>query len=221
MTRRKVIFYNDLDNTWLISEAFNGDKAELEQHGSADYCDGNWADFMEAMNGVNNLVGFLDVLSMIWRSYHSSFPDEGQLPGPRLAFAHDPEELWDKVKFLDEVWEVRRGRSGASLLQMMDDKPILDEGTFCYKTAKPGTLVTQEVVDDAMDCLPPVRMSARCSQMGEPHSTKIDDKTGQYRQTYATFRKVAGEWPHGIWEYCGNCFAGETEERGKNTPFGG
>jgi hypothetical protein len=32
--------------------------------------------------------------------------------------------------------------------------------------------------------------------------------------TYETFRKVGGEWPNGIWEYCGHCFRGETVERG-------
>lgn len=84
-----------------------------------------------------------------------------------------------------------------------------------YTTAKPGDFVTQAVVDNAMDCLPPVCMSARCSQMGEPYSSKLDEKTGEWRSVYATFRKVGGEWPNGIWEYCGHCFRGETVERGK------
>jgi hypothetical protein len=77
---------------------------------------------------------------------------------------------------MDEVWEVKRNISGAHLLdvstiapkpkQVWDGKEVIDEDDFDYATAKPGDFVTQAVVDNAMDCLPPVCMSARCSQMG-------------------------------------------------------
>lgn len=150
----------------------------------------------------------------------------GDIPGTRLRIAHSNKELYDLTGMMDEVWEVRRGVPGARLLDVSsyapktyNGKEVLDKDDFHYNTAKPGDYVTQEVVDDAMDCLPPVSMSARCSQMGEPYSTRLDEKTGKWRNTYATFRKVAGEWPDGIWEYCGHCFCGETEERGQNMPI--
>ena len=91
-------------------------------------------------------------------------------------------------------------------------KPVMDEGEFDTSTAKIGDLVTQAVVDDFMDCLPPACMRSDCSQLGEPYSMREDPNTGKYRNTYLTFKRIAS----GIWMYCGNCFRGENVERGKN-----
>ena len=87
--------------------------------------------------------------------------------------------------------------------------------TFEYSRAQIGDLVDSEVVMDAMNCMPPVNMSTLCAQLGEPYSCREDPETGNWRNTYATFRCVSGDWDKGIWEYRGNCFAGETTERGK------
>ena len=89
---------------------------------------------------------------------------------------------------------------------------------FTYEAVKVGDYVEQAIVDAAMDCVPPACMRADCSQMGEPYSARMDEKTGRWRDTYETFRKVGGEWPNGIWEYCGHCFRGENVERGKPIP---
>lgn len=94
-------------------------------------------------------------------------------------------------------------------------KPIFTQENFNYSEAKIGDYVEQAVVDDAMDCLPPASMSARCAQMGEPYSHREDPETGRLRPTYYTFKRVAGEWPNGIWQFCGCCFQGETVPRGK------
>lgn len=61
---------------------------------------------------------------------------------------------------------------------MWNGKEILDVGDFRYATAKPGDYVTQAVVDDAMDCVPPASMSVRCSQMGGTilHKTRREDR---------------------------------------------
>ena len=95
-------------------------------------------------------------------------------------------------------------------------KPIFTQENFNYSEAKIGDYVEQAVVDDAMDCLPPASMSARCAQMGEPYSHREDPETGRLRPTYYTFKRVAGEWPNGIWQFCGCCFQGETVPRGKD-----
>ena len=87
-------------------------------------------------------------------------------------------------------------------------KPIFTQENFNYSEAKIGDYVEQAVVDDAMDCLPPASMSARCAQMGEPYSHREDPETGRLRPTYYTFKRVAGEWPNGIWQFCGCCFQG-------------
>lgn len=100
-----------------------------------------------------------------------------------------------------------------------DGKKVWTEEDFDYSKAQAGDLVEQAVVDNAMDCLPPVCMTSCCSQMGEPWSTRLDENTGRYRSTFATFTRVAGEWPEGIWKYCGDCFAGEIEMRGKEPAY--
>ena len=54
---------------------------------------------------------------------------------------------------------------------MFNNKPVLTPEEFDYSTAKIGDYVNQEVVDNAMDCLPPACYCSRCSQMGEPYSS--------------------------------------------------
>ena len=158
MTRRKVIFWNDLNDSYIVSEEYNGDKAEMERFGLGA-CDHTWPEFMEAMSSVSNMADFLKVISYITASYHATvngvpLPEQANnLPGSRLNVAHSHKELYNLVGDMDEV--------------------------------------------------------------GEPYSSKLDEKTGEWRSIYATFRKVGGEWPNGIWEYCGHCFRGETVERGK------
>ena len=52
MTRRKVIFWNDLNDSYIVSEEYNGDKAEMERFGLGA-CDHTWPEFMEAMSSVS------------------------------------------------------------------------------------------------------------------------------------------------------------------------
>ena len=103
---------------------------------------------------------------------------------------------------------------------MFNGKKVWTVDNFSYSKVKVGDYVSQAVVDDAMDCLPPACMRSDCSQMGEPYSHRLDPETGKFRATYATFKKVAGEWPNGIWEYCGHCFRGENKERGEDPVYG-
>ena len=98
---------------------------------------------------------------------------------------------------------------------LYNGKEVLTQETFSYATVKIGDYVQQAVVDDSMDCLPPASMSARCAQMGEPYSRREDPETGEWRPTFYTFKKVTGEWPNSIWQFCGCCFCGETVPRGK------
>lgn len=101
---------------------------------------------------------------------------------------------------------------------MYQGKRVWTQEDFDYDKVQIGDYVEQAVVDNAMDCLPPACMRSDCSQMGEPYSHRKDPETGKLRATYATFKRVAGEWPDGIWQYCGHCFCGENVERGKD-PF--
>lgn len=96
------------------------------------------------------------------------------------------------------------------------EKKFWTTESFDYSKVKIGDYVEQAVVDDAMDCLPPASMRSDCSQLGEPYSTRFDPESGNWRSTYATFRRVSGAFPNGIWQYCGHCFRGENVERGKD-----
>lgn len=74
---------------------------------------------------------------------------------------------------------------------MYEGKEVWTQENFSYQDVKIGDYVEQAVVDDAMDCLPPACMTSRCSQMGEPYSHREDPETGEFRATYATFKRVA------------------------------
>ena len=86
------------------------------------------------------------------------------------------------------------------------EKKFWTQKDFDYSKVKIGDYVEQAVVDDAMDCLPPASMRSDCSQLGEPYSTRFDPESGNWRSTYATFKRVSGAFPNGIWQYCGHCF---------------
>lgn len=94
-------------------------------------------------------------------------------------------------------------------------KEVFTPETFDYAVAQIGDYVSQDVVDDALNCLPPACMSSVCAQMGEPYSMRQDPDTSRWRNTYATFRHVTSG-VDGIWQYCGHCFQGENVERGKD-----
>ncbi len=102
---------------------------------------------------------------------------------------------------------------------LYNGKVVLTEDTFNYNTVQIGDYVEQAVVDEAMDMLPPACMRSDCSQLGEPYSHREDPETGKFRATYVTFKKVAGKWPNGIWQYCGHCFRGENVERGQDPVY--
>lgn len=129
--------------------------------------------------------------------------------------------------FCNTCFEGRHGRNALTAMWRTSDKlicpdcfrqarssVIFDEDTFLYETAKPGDLVDSKVVMNAMNAISPATMRLSCAQMGEPYSHEEDPKTGRLRSTHATFKCKEGGWDNGVWEYCGNCFCGETVERG-------
>lgn len=91
---------------------------------------------------------------------------------------------------------------------------VYTEENFSYAKANIGDLVSQSVVDNAMNCLPPACMRSDCAQMGEPITTRQDD-SGNYRYVYHTFKRLS----HEVWTYCGLCFNGENTARGKEVSY--
>lgn len=73
--------------------------------------------------------------------------------------------------------------------------------------AKPGDLVDEGVYENFMNVLPPRSLWCGYLQMGEPHSSRVNPKTGRCEMTYLTFSRVE----KGIYRYCGHCFAGQVD----------
>lgn len=123
MTRRKVIYWNNTNNSYIISEEFNGDKKEMQQTGIVS-CDRDWEEFVHALDAVRSLLDFLKVISFMTGSYHAVENGEvlpersNRLPGSRLDFAYSWDELMEKVSGMDEVWEVRQDSPGAHILDV-------------------------------------------------------------------------------------------------------
>lgn len=69
---------------------------------------------------------------------------------------------------------------------------------------KVGQLVSDEVVNELANCVPPRNWGAGYFQVGEPYDNDAEDLS----TLYATFiRKVEG------WVYCGHCKNNQTEHR--------
>lgn len=74
-----------------------------------------------------------------------------------------------------------------------------------------GSLVEEEIAMNAANCVPPRNFRSGYIQCGEPYGSMKEGFT------YATFVKVVD----GIWEWRGNCLAGEKEENGTPIPYVG
>ena len=95
-----------------------------------------------------------------------------------------------------------------------EGKRVYNRDYWIYDGAEVGDLVEEEIVDDAINAVPPACMRSNCMQCGEPSGTRIDEN-GIDRYTYETFKKVA----EGIYEYCGDCFRGENVQRGNEPAY--
>lgn len=76
-----------------------------------------------------------------------------------------------------------------------------------YDYAEVGSIVSEEVVDNFMNMLPPRTLSFGYLQVGEAYS-HVYDIDRRLRPTYMTFARR-----NGVWRYYGNCFAYETIDR--------
>lgn len=91
-----------------------------------------------------------------------------------------------------------------------------DSESKCFDEYFPiGCLVAEDVVDEFRNVLPPRTDKFGIMQMGEPIDCKLKDVDKAISQyTYMTFVYVRKDHDYGeVWEYCGNCFAGEIINR--------
>lgn len=76
-----------------------------------------------------------------------------------------------------------------------------------YDYLRKGDIVSEDLVDNFMNVLPPRAMSYGYLQVGEPYN-HIFDIDGRLRPTFMTFAKCDARW-----RYCGNCFSWETIDK--------
>ncbi len=229
MTRRQIYFFDPNNNIYYLSEELNGDKEEFERFGSSDACEKTWVEIATELSRIQTLSEFMETVARVMRYYRSSIPSE--LPGTRLIVKHSRDDLevkdetWGIVAGCPRVFKDNRFSICGGPQMFYNGRPLYGESDFSYSSVKVGDYVTQDVVDDAMDCLPPACMRSDCSQMGEPYSSKYDDQSGKWRNTYTTFSQISSQRHNNtprenrIWKYCGHCFCGETEERGMDMPI--
>lgn len=76
----------------------------------------------------------------------------------------------------------------------------------------PGDLVTVEIAEHFLSCVPPIDFSHTFVQCGEPHSHRTDTD-GKVKATYTTLEAVKGTFNDidSVWRYCGHCFKGKRE----------
>lgn len=229
MTRRQIYFLEPNSGTYYLSEELNGDKKEFERFGSSDSCEKTWTEIAAELSCVRSLPEFMEAVARVMRYYRSSVSSE--IPGTRLIVKRSRDDLeqkdetWGIVARCPRIFKDNQLSIYGGEQMFYNGRPLYRKDDFSYSSVKVGDYVTQDVVDDAMDCLPPACMRSDCSQMGEPYSSKYDERSGKWRNTYATFSQISDQrhnyvpYENRIWMYCGHCFCGETEERGKDMPI--
>lgn len=95
-----------------------------------------------------------------------------------------------------------------------NERIVFDTDDFDFSKVIIGDYVSEQVVNDFMDMLPPLTLTSALMQVGEPYAQRYDAKNSRYRSTFTTFKRVSET----VWEYCGDCFAGESVIRGNNIP---
>lgn len=81
-----------------------------------------------------------------------------------------------------------------------DGKPVYNWDTVIWAAMDPGDYVENEIADDIFDALPPVSMTSKCLQLGEPYS-HVNGKP-----TFLTLSRIDEQ----TWMFRGYCFRGQT-----------
>lgn len=125
---------------------------------------------------------------------------------------YQQKDWMDEKLYIKEV--IYKGRE-LKPCKEYNGKPVYDELWYYGTDAlNVGDYVVEKIVDDMIDCLPPVCMNFGFAQCGEPYSSRIDGK-GKQRTTYTTFKKITDD----VWEYCGDCFKGEDYQHGEEPRY--
>lgn len=83
-------------------------------------------------------------------------------------------------------------------------KSGLNFDDYCF----PGDIVSPDIVDEFVNCVPPVLVRSDCTQAGEEHSSEPDG-SGAYRPIFTTFHRIGG----GLWKFDGYWCYNENRNR--------
>lgn len=124
-------------------------------------------------------------------------------------FKLNPEQ---QLKVLEFVQAERRKITEGKTIKTLDDwrkSGLRTWEDFC----KPGELVTEDIVDEFVNSVPPVTLRNGIVQAGEAYSTQPDEN-GALKNTYITFtyhdKDSAGR---SLWRFEGYCFVGQANDR--------
>lgn len=109
-----------------------------------------------------------------------------------------------KAFVIDAIYKGKRPKA----CRKYEGKTVYNSDYWMYDR-EVGSLVEEEIVDYAANCVPPLTFTTGLVQCGEPAESKVEGTT------YATFKRITKD----IWMYCGNCFKGEDTERGTLIPY--
>lgn len=118
----------------------------------------------------------------------------------------------DRVLYLEERDNPEAEEKPAC--RIYSGKEVINPEWLYCDALRVGDYVEAEIVVNFMDCLMPACMRSDCSQLGSPHSMRMDEN-GKVKDTFLTFKKVDRD----TWEYCGDCFRGENTMRGTPLPW--
>ena len=137
---------------------------------------------------------------------------QGLLYGVRIHPCEDGRDLELNDSFALELLELIKRERDAT---QRSGKPKslegwYDSGLNLSEYLAVGDEVDEALVDEMMNCVPPLSMGYGYLQVGEPYADAFDDRTepNRYRATYTTFVKDGG-----IWKYVGHCFANDKVNR--------
>lgn len=115
-----------------------------------------------------------------------------------------------QLKILEFAQEERRKITEGEKVKSLDGWHKSGLRTW-EEYCKPGEIVTEDIVDEFANSVPPITFKSGFVQAGEAYDTQPDE-SGVWRNTYTTFtyhgKDSAGR---SLWLHNGYCFSGKTD----------
>jgi hypothetical protein len=101
MTRRYIVFFDDVTSFYYSTPEFNGDKSEMKGIRNMDSCEKDWPDIVREFDGVDTLEKFKAASIKAQSYYHSFLVDAPPCPVMQTGVIH----TWAKG-IGHNLWEI-------------------------------------------------------------------------------------------------------------------